>query len=44
MRTKKQIYKKNIRVTKSFKDNCTKLGIDTSEGIRRVIRQVIDNH
>ena len=27
-----------------FKGNCTKLGIDTSEGIRRVIRQVIDNH
>lgn len=27
-----------------FEANCTKLGIDTSEGIRRVIRQVVDKH
>ena len=27
-----------------FEANCTKLGIDTSEGIRRVIRQVVDRH
>ena len=27
-----------------FEANCIKLGIETSEGIRRVIRQVVDNH
>lgn len=27
-----------------FKAHCTMLGIDTSEGIRRAIRQVVSNH